>query len=142
MDLDLAHQVGFDFKLLGFHLRLGDRHLFTQASDMLFYVTSETSHLNFDFLHSGTSTYDLRQRVTNLPLYDKLIVSYRVIASQHLLRALNDLIFEDIKPLLKLSQSVVHLALLLSKLRVLVDLHLDLVLDVLLNLCQVTLCVV
>ena len=72
----------------------------------------------------------------------ELIVSNLVVAPDHLLRALDDLVLEDLEPLLKLAEPVLDLALLCRKLWVLADFLADLVLDGLLHMTKVTFCIV
>jgi hypothetical protein len=62
-----------------------------------------------------------------------------MVATDHLLCPLNDFILENVKALLKGVQSHGDLGFLLSELRVLANLRLDLTLDVTLNLTEIVL---
>ena len=89
---------------------------------MLLKFTSEACHLHLDLLHARRPDNDLRERVPHLALDGKLVCSHLVVAAYDLLRALNELVFEDVKTLLQLVKTGVDLALLCCELRVLVDL--------------------
>jgi len=136
---DLLHEVGFDFKFLGPHLGLEYGNLFVLLGHLLLEVGSEASHGDLDFFDLCAPIDDLRECVTHLPLSGDLVISDLMVATDHLLGSLNDFILEDVKALLKRVQAHSDLRFLLSKLRILTNLRLDLAFDVTLDLTEIIL---
>lgn len=139
MIFHLSKQISLYLKLLSLHLRFQDLELLMLSHYLLFCIIAKTSHFHLNLFQAGVAGYYLGKRISNLPLNDKLIISDLMIASNHLLGPLDNLILKDIKPLLQLTDPIIYFTFLVSKLRVLVELHLDLILNSLLYLTQITL---
>jgi hypothetical protein len=136
---DFLHEVGFNFKFLGPHLRLEDGNLLGLLGHLLLQVRAETSHGNLNFFDLCAPIDHLRECVSHLSLSGDLVIPNLMVATDHLLCPLDDFIFENVKALLKRVQSHGDLGFLLSELRVLANLRLDLTLDVTLNLTEIIL---
>ena len=106
---------------------------------LLLQVRAEASHGDLDFFDLCAPIDNLRECVSHLSLSGDLVIPNLMVAADHLLCPLNDFILEDVKALLKRVQSHGDLGFLLSELRVLANLRLDLTLDVTLNLTEIIL---
>ena len=140
MIFHLSKQISLYLKLLSLHLRFQDLELLMLSHYLLFCIIAKASHFHLNLFQAGVTSYYLGKRISNFPLNDKLIISDLMIASNHLLGPLDNLILKDIKPLLQLTDPIIYFTFLVSKLRILVELHLDLILNSLLHLTQITLC--
>jgi hypothetical protein len=136
---DLLHEVRLDFKFLGPHLRLEDGDLFGLLGHLLLQVGAESSHGDLDFFDLCAPIDDLGECVSHLPLSGDLVISDLMVATDHLLGPLNDFILEDVKALLKRVQAHSDFRFLLSELRVLTNLRLDLAFNVTLDLAEIIL---
>lgn len=105
MQLDLSHQVSLNLELLCLELGLEYRYLLLLAHKVLLNLAPEASHLNLNLFHPRGSHNDLRQRVPHLALDGKLVCPHLVVATNDLLRALNELVLKYVETLLKLVEA-------------------------------------